>query len=164
MNVWIPGLIVVAVGLAAGLWFALRGKPAGTEGNALGAGGGSVPEAPGAPRQAAAGAAGLPASADRRSGLVGFLFGVGTCLVVGGLVYWATQGSRPKDEMSSGGAPDGHRWLKRRRWLRWLRRRRRAPLRPPTPPPRMKRAPSSLPKSRPSCSSFAPRFRPRRRT
>ena len=26
MNVWIPGLIVVAVGLAAGLWYALRGK------------------------------------------------------------------------------------------------------------------------------------------
>lgn len=105
MNVWIPGLIVVAVGLAAGLWFALRGKPEGAEGNAPGGGGGSVPDAPGAPRQAAAGAAGLPASADRRSGLVGFAFGVGTCLVVGALVYWATQGSRPKDDMTSGGAP-----------------------------------------------------------
>ena len=105
MNVWIPGLIVVAVGLAAGLWFALRGKPEGTEGSAPGAGGGSLPEAPGAPRQAAAGGTGLPASTDRRSGLVGFLFGVGTCLVVGALVYWATQGSRPKDEMTAGGAP-----------------------------------------------------------
>lgn len=105
MNVWIPGLIVVAVGLAAGLWFALRGKAEGTEGSAPGAGGGSVPEAPGTPRQAAAGATGLPASAGRRSGLVGFLFGVGTCLVVGALVYWATQGSRPRDEMSPGGAP-----------------------------------------------------------
>ena len=105
MNVWIPGLIVVAVGLAAGLWFALRGKAEGTEGSAPGAGGGSLPEAPGAPRPAAAGATGLPASAGRRSGLVGFLFGVGTCLVVGALVYWATQGSRPKDEMTAGGAP-----------------------------------------------------------
>ena len=67
MNVWIPGLIVVAVGLAAGLWFALRGKAEGTEGSAPGAGGGSLPEAPGAPRPAAAGATGLPASTARRS-------------------------------------------------------------------------------------------------
>ncbi len=105
MNVWIPGLIVVAVGLAAGLWFALRGKQEGTAGSTAGAGAGSLSAAPGAPRQETSGAADLPASAGRRSGLVGFLFGVGTCIVVGGLVYWATQGSRPRDEMSSEGAP-----------------------------------------------------------
>lgn len=105
MNVWIPGLIVVAVGLAAGLWFALRSKPESTASSQPGALGDPLSTAGVSSRQDAARREGVPASAGRRSSLVGFLFGVGTCLVVGALVYWATQGSRPKDEMSPGGAP-----------------------------------------------------------
>lgn len=97
MNVWIPGLIVVAVGLAAGLWFALRGKH-----EALPEGGSREPAA----SPASSSPAGLPApsASSRRSGLVGFLAGVASCLVIGGLVYWATEGSKPKPEMG-GGAP-----------------------------------------------------------
>ncbi len=97
MNVWIPGLVVVVVGLAAGLWFAIR----------------SMRESPGsgAPAESAVpnpakepGEGFSPAAGKRRSGLVGFLAGVATCLAIGGLVYWATQGSRPKDEMPSASA------------------------------------------------------------
>lgn len=97
MNVWVPGLIVVAVGLAAGLWFALRSK---TE------------DAGALPPGAAVGDAGrvadtgAPSSVRRRSGLVGFLAGVASCLVVGALVYWATQGAKPKPDMD---APGGGR-------------------------------------------------------
>ena len=95
MNVWIPGLIVVAVGLAAGLWYALRGKD-----ETLADGGAAEPAATAA-APAPAGAA-LPAPSARRSGLVGFLAGVASCLVIGGLVYWATEGSKPKPDMDGG--------------------------------------------------------------
>ncbi|MEO8196156.1 MAG: hypothetical protein ABI689_05495 [Thermoanaerobaculia bacterium] len=97
MNVWIPGLIVVSVGLAAGLWYALRGKHE------------TLPEG-GSKEAVAAPAAGSPAGVEapipsaRRSSLVGFLAGVASCLVIGGLIYWATEGSKPKQEMG-GGAP-----------------------------------------------------------
>lgn len=100
MNVWLPGLIVVAVGLAAGLWFGLRSRPETPEGGEstdATAGSGAARPSGSVPAVAA------PPSA-RRSGLVGFLFGVGTCAIVGGLVYWATQGAKPRDEMG-GGAP-----------------------------------------------------------
>ncbi len=97
MSVWIPGLIVVAVGLAAGLWFALRSRPESTD--------------PGAPARSAApvparlsGEEAPPVPVARRSSLVGFLAGVGTCLLLGGLFYWATQGSKPKQETASGGS------------------------------------------------------------
>ena len=105
MSVWIPGLIVVAVGLAAGLWFALRGKQESPLGSAAGLPSeGSDAGAPGAaPDPVAGGTAGL-ATSERRSGLVGFLAGVASCLVIGGLIYWATVGSRPKDEMGAGTA------------------------------------------------------------
>lgn len=97
MNVWVPGLIVVAVGLAAGLWFALRSKP--TE---------PVDTAPRANADSAGRleSVGAQPTAGRRSGLVGFVAGVASCLVVGALVYWATQGAQPKPEM---GAPGGGR-------------------------------------------------------
>lgn len=100
MNVWIPGLIVVAVGLAAGLWFALRGKHEGPAEAAHGAT--PDPSAPTAP--ATVTGTRPPTPSARRSSLVGFLAGVLTCAVLGGLVYWATQGSKPKDEMG-GRAP-----------------------------------------------------------
>lgn len=107
MNVWVPGLVVVAVGLAAGLWFALRGKTEGPtsappDAATDGTGGGS-PRDTALP--AAAGSA-APAPASRRAGVVGFLIGVASCLVVGALVYWATEGSKPKPEME---APGGGR-------------------------------------------------------
>ena len=100
MNVWIPGLIVVAAGLAAGLWFGLRGRDEAPEG------GGS--EGAGTPRPSPSPSGAAPPvaapSAGRQSALIGFLFGVATCAVVGGLIYWATQGAKPRDE-SGGGAP-----------------------------------------------------------
>ena len=98
MNVWIPGLIVVAVGLAAGLWFALRGTQESPETRPPAD---PTPPAPGrAPESPIA-----PVRNARRSGLVGFLVGVGSCLVVGSLVYWATEGSRPRVESSPDAAP-----------------------------------------------------------
>lgn len=97
MNVWIPGLIVVAVGLAAGLWYALRGKH-----EALPEGGSREPAA--APATTSPAGLEAPSAHTRRSGLVGFLAGVASCLVIGGLIYWATEGSKPKPEMG-GGAP-----------------------------------------------------------
>lgn len=105
MNVWIPGLIVVAVGLVAGLWFALRGKHEASEvrppGPAPAPGGTADSETPARPTAVAQ--VDSPTSASR-SGLVGFLFGVGTCVILGGLVYWATQGSKPREDMDSPGA------------------------------------------------------------
>ncbi len=97
MNVWIPGLIVVAVGLAAGLWYALRGKH-----EAPPESGSRVPVAP--PPAGSPTVPEGPVPSARRSGLVGFLAGVASCLVIGGLIYWATQGSKPKQVMG-GGAP-----------------------------------------------------------
>lgn len=97
MNVWIPGLIVVAVGLAAGLWYALRGKH-----ETLPAGGSQEPAA--APATDSPANLEAPGTHSRRSGLVGFLAGVASCLVIGGLIYWATEGSKPKPEMG-GSAP-----------------------------------------------------------
>jgi len=97
MSVWIPGLIVVAVGLGAGLWFALRSRH---EGAAPPPAIGSAAPATAPATQPGSGAVSVPGG--RRSGLVGFLVGVGTCVVLGGLVYWATQGSRPKEEMAPG--------------------------------------------------------------
>jgi hypothetical protein len=97
----IPGLIVVAVGLAAGLWLALRSKP--EEPTAASR---EPPVIRFHARRSATGRRlqeGIPAPPG--DGRVWSDFGVGTCLVVGALVYWATQGARPKDEMSSGGAP-----------------------------------------------------------
>ncbi len=100
MNVWIPGLIVVAVGLAAGLWMALRGKQAAPADTSPGA----SPD-PAAPSSSALATGTSPAAPSaRRSSVVGFLAGVLTCAVLGGLIYWATQGSKPKEEMG-GTAP-----------------------------------------------------------
>jgi hypothetical protein len=108
MNVWIPGLIVVAVGLAAGLWFGLRGRSEaagdGGTGPADADAAGAAGPRPSAPRRGGSGTELAPASSSRSAGLVGFLFGVGTCAIVGGLIYWATQGAKPRDEMA-GGAP-----------------------------------------------------------
>ncbi len=96
MNVWIPGLIVVAVGLAAGLWYALRGRQETPTGA-------TAQETATAPAPAPAVAAGAPPVSHRRSGLVGFAAGVASCLVIGGLIYWATAGSKPKEEMAPSG-------------------------------------------------------------
>ena len=108
MNVWIPGLIVVAVGLAAGLWFGLRGRSEaagdGGTGPADADAAGAAGPRPSAPPRGGSGTELAPASSSRSAGLVGFLFGVGTCAIVGGLIYWATQGAKPRDEMA-GGAP-----------------------------------------------------------
>lgn len=108
MNVWIPGLIVVAVGLAAGLWFGLRGRSEaagdGGTGPADADAAGAAGPRPSAPQRGGFGTELVPASSSRSAGLVGFLFGVGTCAIVGGLIYWATQGAKPRDEMA-GGAP-----------------------------------------------------------
>lgn len=94
MNVWIPGLIVVAVGLAAGLWFALRSRhEPPTDGEP-----GAAPRTAAAPAPQVTRAQAHPV---RQSGMVGFLAGVATCLVIGGLVYWATQGAKPKPEMGA---------------------------------------------------------------
>ena len=94
MNVWIPGLIVVAVGLAAGLWYALRGKHETLpEGGSREHAAAPATDAPAGPE--------APSASSRRSGLVGFLAGVASCLVIGGLIYWATEGSKPKPEMGA---------------------------------------------------------------
>lgn len=99
MNVWIPGLVVVAVGVAIGLWMALKSRsanasPSLTEEASIS--GGDAPNAsPAGPPQSL--------SSRRSSGLVGFVAGVASCLLIGGLIYWATQGAQPKPEM--GGSP-----------------------------------------------------------
>jgi hypothetical protein len=92
LSVWLPGLLVVAAGLAAGFWMALRRAPDET-----------ADENPDGTNPAPSAA--QPVSASRRAGLVGFLAGVASCLVVGALVYWATQGARPRPEMDVGTAP-----------------------------------------------------------
>lgn len=105
MSVWIPGLIVVAVGLVAGLWFALRGKHETSEVDPPGSAAAPAGTAAAVlPVGAAAGANRVSPASASRSSLVGFLFGVGTCAVIGSLVYWATQGSKPRDDMGSPGA------------------------------------------------------------
>ena len=108
MNVWIPGLIVVAVGLAAGVWFAFRGKRDGAgeaaSAPSLAGGGLSATGASTANVANAATAGAAPGASARRSGLLGFLSGVATCLIIGSLIYWATTGARPKEEMGAGGA------------------------------------------------------------
>lgn len=98
MNVWIPGLIVVAVGLVLGLWSALRGK------SEVASSGG--PEAPAAREGRDSTSRSTAREAfSRRSGLIGFVAGVASCLLIGSLVYWATQGSRPRDEPSPAAQP-----------------------------------------------------------
>ena len=101
MNVWIPGLIVVVVGLAAGLWFALRGKHEAPADTPRDTPSGSPNAASLAPAEGLAPTTPSP----RRSSVFGFLAGVLTCAVIGSLVYWATQGSKPKEEMDGGGMP-----------------------------------------------------------
>ncbi|MEO7793141.1 MAG: hypothetical protein ABIV06_00085 [Thermoanaerobaculia bacterium] len=90
MNVWLPGLLVVVVGLAFGLWFARRGKASPPSDGDVGADPSIVQAAPPAARSA------MPNS-TRRAALGGFAAGVASCLAIGGLIYWATVGAKPKD-------------------------------------------------------------------
>jgi hypothetical protein len=110
MNVWLPGALVVAAGLAAGFWYALRAKGDGpasprSPGEASsGAGTAGLAAADSAARTDSAPDAVLDAVSDamppfsRRSAFIGFLVGVASTLILGALVHWATVGSKPRPE------------------------------------------------------------------
>jgi hypothetical protein len=98
MNVWLPGALVVAAGLAAGFWYALRAKGDGPA-SPLPPGEASPRAGSARPDAADSGArTGAVPNFSRRSAFIGFLVGVASTVIIGALVHWATVGSKPRPE------------------------------------------------------------------
>ncbi|MEO8277753.1 MAG: tetratricopeptide repeat protein [Thermoanaerobaculia bacterium] len=106
MNVWLPGALVVAAGLAAGFWFVWRAPR-----NETAPGAARDPADLHGPDSRIEAPESALARGTRRARVQGFLSGVASCLVVGGLVYWATEGAerRTANGPATGGSAMGGR-------------------------------------------------------